>query len=217
MLIPLIFGIQLWLICRKKKYLNLTLTCMIIVIALGSPLLETDNDSCLYGIRYKKNWIFLKKMESKGWIYKIESGQEKPTYLQAGFKLSSLENGHLPLKIIPNKGSASSGSYLFRINGKTMLVLNHYFKGRIPANKIKIDAILLQDAGEKSLIRALEFFSPAEIWLDWNASRCEKLHGKLPDHPLIRNFRDKKLIRIEYSGGRDLKAADPESADSRTS
>ena len=195
----------------------MALACMVMVIAFSTPVLQTDNSPILYGIRYKKNWIFLKKMESKGWIYKIQSGQEQPSFLQAGFKLSSLENSLLPVKTLPKKETGSRTSYLFRINGKTMLVLNHYLKGRNPEIKLKIDAILLQDAGEKSLIRALEFFSPAEIWLDWNASRCEKLSGKLPDHPVIRNFRDEKLIRIEYSGGKDRKEAVPVFGGSRTS
>jgi competence protein ComEC len=217
LLIPLIFGIQLWLISRKTKFINLALACLMMVIALCTPLLRTDISPIFYGIRYKKNWLFLKKMESNGWIYKTKSGQEQPDYLQAGFKLSSLEKSLLPVKALPEKETGSRTSYLFRINGKTMLVLNHYLNGRNPAMKLKIDAILLQDAGEKSLIRALEFFSPDEIWLDWNASRCEKLSGKLPDHPLIRNFRDEKLIRIEYSGGKDRKEAVPEFADSKTS
>jgi len=217
LLFPLIFGFQLWLISRKIQFLNLVLAFLVILIALSSPLFHLETESCLYGMRFKKEWLFLERSERRGRLFSIHPRQPKPDFLQAGFRLNSLENCQAALKILPEKTSASSGSFLVRINGKTMLVLNHYFKGRKLAKKLEIDAILLQHAGEKSLARALDFFSPAEIWLDWSIPRCEKLRDQNPGLPFIRNFRNEKLIRIEYSGGKGPQAEVPESEDSRTS
>ena len=143
------------------------------------------------GIRYRKNWFFLRKTISTGSLLSLNPAADHPEFLQKGLKLQSLQKETCTqISLIPEKKSVVG---IFQ--GKSFLLLNHYIKGKAPGRAMPIDLLLLGDAGEKSLLQALHFFRPKEIWTDWPLKRQQKFQQK---HGLpVISFREQKLRKIE--------------------
>jgi len=218
LLLPVMIFLQVWLHYRKLAYLNLVLASLLLIFLIQfSHRITEENKPELFAIRYKKSWMILEKLGEKGRIWNLIPQEKSPDFLQAGFRLKSLEAMDPAEKRISVNQNRERCSRIMQVKGNSLLVLNHYMTGIPPSKPVKIETLLLQNAGEKSLMQALKFVQPEEIWLDWNEEKCRLFRETNPQLPFISNFRREKLRQIRCSGEMAPAESDPESGDSRTS
>lgn len=216
-LFPALVFLQIWLQSKRIFYLNLFLSLTLTIIFLQSvSFLSGDLKPELITLRYRKSWMILEKQRTAGKLFCLTEGKTHPDFLQKGFKLNTLSVRENHRRFLPGENPSGKRSFLLCRNGKTMLVLNHFIRSRKPKFPIRISTLILDETGQKSLLQALNFFRPDEIWLDWDEKNLKKLSVEQQNLPRIRNFRFQKFSRTIHSDGKAFEEWGPEFADSRT-
>lgn len=145
---------------------------MALAVAAGHHSLRT-RPATLYAVRTRTDWM-LAEMQGRAMRLHLLGDAPGTTVrmpeekaLQDGFGLlqaaTCMPEGR---NWTPDTGRGRAANRLWVLGGKTYMRLSR-FPGRCrPACPVKIDVLILDRVGSRTLARALEFLQPSEIWAD---------------------------------------------------
>jgi competence protein ComEC len=196
LLLLAVVTLQLFLISKKNLHLNFLLSIVLLIfLAQLRGWCTARNQRQMFVLKHRKDWFFLETQQSHGRLSSLHP-QDMPRFLEKGLKLKKMHYDTLMSRIVCRENGRESRIYSF--HGKSILLLNHFLKFLPPECRLPTDFMLLEHAGEKSLLQALKFFKPMRILTDWPESRIKKFCMQNPGIPPITSLQEQKIIPIQW-------------------
>lgn len=199
---------QLWLRLEKEKMLRFGLLCLCTFLFsfLGYNLYLWKRAPSTYVIRTKNEWMLAGIQGRQASLVRLGSEEVKG---DKSFETKALKEGlHvLDVQSFSNPGidfsfdakdSSRKSSLVFQ-SGKSFLFLGNYLKIKNKLDtKIQIDHLVAVSQGSKSIQKALAFFEPKEIWVDWSDQKEKEWRqsGQFASIQ-VRNFKRNRFQRIQ--------------------
>lgn len=211
-ILVLILAFQIWVSNKQLKFLNsfLLLSFLFSLLQLIVASRFAREDHGLFAVHYEKNWFLLRKGIDQGIIYPVSGGSTVPDFLQKGMKLQELRVTQPVFHPIFPSSASKKATEICILGNYKLLILNGYLKNLSNQKPIPMDFILVGNVGEKSLQKALEYFSPKAIWTNWPAWRVRNFRKKMKCVTPIYEFRSQKIRQIESATENLPPKLDPE-------
>jgi hypothetical protein len=206
LLLGFLIFLQFWILNTRYKMLIFSLWFMLAfsvsILCYQTYLWKRPKQT--YVIRTKKDWMLSTIQGRKASLTLLASDTIKA---QNSFEIKSLKEGfHLmdvasfcqKGKVVsPNKKSVLKQSTLVLEKGKRFLFLGNYLKmDTMVQSKLKVDYLIVQQIGLKTLDNALAGLAPKEIWVDWPGQKVEAWKSQNPNMKML-NFRSNRFQSLE--------------------
>jgi hypothetical protein len=154
-------------------------------------------------MRTSKEWM-LGNLDGRNAHLSLVSGSEAKK--DRSFEVKALKEGMHMLNvetridtgevISSDKKTNQRKTRLVVWQGKSYVFLSNYLNRQPPLKKIRIEALIVLQAGYKTIDNALEVFEPNEIWVDWKPSQEQqwKKHHPISQIRLINH----RTCRFRY-------------------
>ncbi len=165
----------------------------LVVLFISCLTLAIDNfrmwnkSKSAFVMRTSKEWM-LGNLDGRNAHLSLLSGSEAKK--DRSFEVKALKEGMHMLRvetridtgevISSDKKTHQRKTRLVVWQGKSYVFLSNYLNRTTPPKKIRIEALVVLQAGYKTIDNALEVFEPKEIWVDWKPS--QEMHWK-KKHP----------------------------------
>jgi len=202
LLVFVLIALQLWLHFRTYVFLLSGLVIGLLAVSglfiHNSMLWEREQNQ--FVIRTKKEWMLGEMEGRKAQLTLLTGKAEKQN---ASFEVKALKEGFHVLNV---KTALDTGRIFSRdkkhtekvsrwvlCKGRSFVFLGNYLPFQRSTSKIRIDALVIQKVGFKSVERGLEYFAPSEIWVDWNPNQERDWQTQHPQGPRLVNYRNQRF------------------------
>ena len=159
----------------RNALLLLFVSCL--TLAIDNFRMWNERNST-FVMRTSKEWM-LGNLDGRNASLSLLSGSEAKK--DRSFEVKALKEGMHMLNVVTrldtgevissDKKTNQRKTRLVVWQGKSYLFLSNYLNRRQPPKKIRIEALVVLQAGYKTIGNALEVFEPNEIWVDWKPSQ----------------------------------------------
>jgi competence protein ComEC len=206
LLLGFLIFLQFWILNSRYKMLLNSLLFMLLY-ALSILFYQTylwKRPTQTYAIRTKKDWMISTIQGRKATLTLLASDTIKS---QNAFEIKSLKEGYHLMEVASfcKKGTVISAnkkpplkqSTLVLEKGKRFLFLGNYIQmDTAVQSKLKIDYLIVQQIGLKTLKNALAGLEPKEIWVDWPGKKVEEWRSQNSNFKMV-NFRSNRFQSLE--------------------